>query len=106
MQIECSTNIHFPARKVSLQQLASLWSAVMTCLPEVRHCSAEFNRRGRITGKYVYNDADELAHADLYPYLRPGHRRHHRATLGHQLLGYAALQIYSAQCAHLGLERA
>ena len=26
MQIECSTDIHFPVRKVSLQQLASLWS--------------------------------------------------------------------------------
>ena len=70
MQIEYSTDIHFPARKVSLQQLASLWSAVMTCLPEVRHCSAKFNRRGRVTGKYVYDDADELAHADLD--VRPG----------------------------------
>ena len=70
MQIKYSTDIHFPARKVSLQQLASLWSAVMTCLPEVRHCSAEFNRRGRVTGSYVYNDADEFAHADLD--VRPG----------------------------------
>ena len=117
MQIEYSTDIHFPARKVSLQQLASLWSAVMTCLPEVRHCSAKFNRRGRVTGKYVYDDADELAHADLD--VRPGELELSyihifgpdidvtiRATLGRQLLGYAALQIYSAQCVHLGLERA
>ena len=36
----------------------------------MRHCSAEFNRRGRVTGKYVYDDADELAHAD--PDVRPG----------------------------------
>ena len=70
MQIKYSTDIHFPARKVSLQQLASLWSAVMACLPEVRRCSAEFNRRGRVTGSYVYNDPDELAHADLD--VRPG----------------------------------
>ena len=34
------------------------------------HCSAEFNRRGRVTGSYVYNDPDELAHADLD--VRPG----------------------------------
>ena len=70
MQIEYSTDIHFPVGKVSLQQLASLWSAVMACLPEVRRCSAEFNRRGRVTGRYVYNDPDELAHADLD--VRPG----------------------------------
>ena len=70
MQIEYSTDIHFPVGKVSLQQLASLWSAVMACLPEVRRCSAEFNRRGRVTGSYVYNDPDELAHADLD--VRPG----------------------------------
>ena len=70
MQIKYSTDIRLPAHKVSLQQLASLWSEVMTCLPEVSHCSAGFNRRGRVTGSYVYNDPDELAHADLD--VRPG----------------------------------
>ena len=73
MHSKCSTKIHFPVRKVSLQQLAGLWSAVMACLPEVRHCAARFEHRGRLTREHVYDDADELAHADLD--VRPGELR-------------------------------
>ena len=61
-----TTQLRFHVREVSLHQLASLWSAVMACLPEVRNCSATFERRGQFTEHtYVYHDADELARADL-----------------------------------------
>lgn len=60
------TDLSFHVRTVSLQQLAALWSTVMASMPEGRSGEAVFERRGQHTQhKYVFRDADELAHAGL-----------------------------------------
>ena len=74
MQGQFRTHISYDAREVSLQQLAGLWSTAMACLPEVGRCTATFKRRGPSTEhEYIYDDADELAHAGIEA--KPGELR-------------------------------
>ena len=71
MQSEHTIRVVFPVRKVSLRQLAELWSVLMSLLPEVRHCTARFCFRGQSSEHtYTFEDADELARARLA--FRPG----------------------------------
>ena len=67
----CTTGIRLHVREVSVGQLADLWSVIMARLPEVRRSNASFVRRGQsVDETYDYDDAEELAHADLD--VRPG----------------------------------
>lgn len=71
MRSEHTTCVVFPVREVSLRQLAELWSVLMSLLPEVRHCTACFRRRGKSSEHtYTFEDADDLARSRLA--FRPG----------------------------------
>ena len=62
MQGTHTARVKFQVRVLALGQLASLWSMVMSLLPEVNHSRASFTRRGRSTDQdYLFEDADELA---------------------------------------------
>ena len=91
MQSEHTTSVLFPVREVSLRQLAELWSALMSLLPEVRHCTARFRLRGKSSEHlYTFEDADELARSRLA--FRPGELK-----LSYMSLSNSSTRIYVSE---------